>query len=120
MIVGQGKYIAPTELASKLQQNFDLSRYNSVRLVSCYSGSGTNSFGSKLSKALGGKLVKSYVGQVTANHRPDSYAPLLKSLASQSIKDTAYHTISKTNPYSVFSNPRKWWNFSYRPVYFGR
>ncbi|NRF12893.1 RHS repeat-associated core domain-containing protein [Vibrio coralliilyticus] len=123
LVFGSGtkkKYMSANELARSIKSRVDLSEFNSIRLISCYSGSGSNPFGKQLSDALGGMRVKAFIGQVTADHRPDIYTPILRSLQENNITEDVTHNIAKTNPYWLISDPVSWWNYGYKPIYFGK
>lgn len=105
--------------------------YDNIRILSCYSGAqGENSFAAQFQR-LTGRPVKGYVGELTARYSPEEILGDNQTIYESGKPPVTFDHPSpddgvsgkefkpvKTNPYSIFDHPFKWWNFSYKPVTF--
>ena len=128
----RGRKHTPKGLFDTLKRNGIFPQhYDNIRLLSCYSGKlGEHSFAAEFQR-LTERPVKGYIGEVTARYSAEKIVGD-PEVIYQSGEDPVYvdqptdddgvetkeFKPEKSNPYSVFKNPLKWWTFDYRPVVF--
>ncbi|WP_222593944.1 hypothetical protein, partial [Vibrio sagamiensis] len=111
------------ELHGVLSSQYNLSNYDNIRTIVCYSGDGgSQSFGAQLAKVTG-KTVKSYSGPVYNSIDIEGNTAIF----NKELTDGRYDifrkyefsdelTIAKVNPFSFYE--KDYWTFAYNPVYF--
>ncbi|WP_073524016.1 dermonecrotic toxin domain-containing protein [Pseudomonas fluorescens] len=128
----KGRRHTPQGLLDTLKRNGIFpTHYDNIRILSCYSGKlGENSFAAQFQR-LTERPVKGYTGEVTARYSAEHILGEPEAVYNSGENPVAAdHNVTnddtmdkefkpeKTNPYSVFQNPFKWWRFSYKPVTF--
>ncbi|WLI78417.1 RHS repeat-associated core domain-containing protein [Kosakonia sp. H02] len=116
-----------SELFSIISKRKNLSEYDHIRTIMCFSGNGKEeAFGQKFA-TLSGLPVKSYRGTVTGNFEVNVLNKILYEAAAtygdaglefmkSNFSQKYIFEIRKTNPYPVFSTDHWQWNFD--PVRF--
>lgn len=127
-----GRKHTPQGLFDTLRRNgIFAAHYDNIRILSCYSGKlGEDSFAAEFQR-LCGRPVKGYLGEVTARYSAEHIVgdPEVAYHSGENPIDSGGNELDdgvenkqfspeKHNPYSLFKNPFKWWNFSYKPVVF--
>lgn len=130
-VYDKGKKHTPQGLFDTLKRNGIFpAHYDNIRILSCYSGArGESSFAAEFQR-LTERPVKGYVGEVTARYSAEHITgeaevvynsgenPVEIGNSLEEDGTGKEFNPEKSNPYSIFQNPFKWWRFSYKPVVF--
>ncbi|WP_434704048.1 RHS repeat-associated core domain-containing protein [Pseudomonas sp. Z1-12] len=117
---------SPDQLLSTLKKHgINPNNFDELRMISCYSGDGANSFIKQLSY-LTAKPVKGYSGRVNSSHLPEEIWSEFLEARKQNPKSPqaelnvrlsgAFHTVRKHNPHNLIAHPFAYLSHNFKSI----
>ena len=126
VVFSNNKPINAEQLISTLKKNgIDPSKFDELRLISCFSADGTNSLIKQLSN-LTKKNVKGYSGKVNSSHLPEEIwlefleakkeNPKSPQRAFNARMSEQFHSIRKQNPHNFITQPTSYISHNFKSI----